>query len=161
MKTVTENICIESATEKELETILAVQKSAFIIEAERYHNYEIPGLNQSLEELSNEFNNSLVLTAKLDGTIVGSVRSSCKDGICTISKLVVKPELHKRGIGRKLLQEIEAKSKALYPSTNKFILFTAKNSFDNIGLYESAGYEKTELEFVANNMPLVSLEKSL
>ena len=110
MKTVTENICIESATEADLETILEVQKSAFIKEAERHHNYEIPGLNQSLEELANEFNNSLVLTAKLDGTIVGSVRSSCKNGICTISKLVVKPEFHKRGIGRKLLQDIEAKS---------------------------------------------------
>ena len=89
MKTVTENICIESATEADLETILEVQKSAFIKEAERHHNYEIPGLNQSLEELANEFNNSLVLTAKLDGTIVGSVRSSCKNGICfsTLSSL--------------------------------------------------------------------------
>jgi ribosomal protein S18 acetylase RimI-like enzyme len=161
MKTVTENIFIESATEADLETILEVQKSAFIKEAERHHNYEIPGLNQSLEELANEFNNSLVLTAKLDGTIVGSVRSSCKNGICTISKLVVKPEFHKRGIGRKLLQEIEAKSKEQYPSANTFVIFTAKKSFDNIGLYESAGYEKTTLEFVANNMPLISLEKKL
>lgn len=161
MKTVTENICIESATEADLETILEVQKSAFIKEAERHHNYEIPGLNQSLEELAKEFNNSLVLTAKLDGTIVGSVRSSCKNGICTVSKLVVKPEFHKRGIGRKLLQEIEAKSKEQYPSANTFVIFTAKKSFDNIGLYESAGYEKTTLEFVANNMPLISLEKRL
>jgi ribosomal protein S18 acetylase RimI-like enzyme len=161
MKSVTENICIESATEADLETILEVQKSAFIKEAERHHNYEIPGLNQSLKELANEFNNSLVLTAKLDGTIVGSVRSSCKNGICTVSKLVVKPEFHKRGIGRKLLQEIEAKSKEQYPSANTFVIFTAKKSFDNIGLYESAGYEKTDLEFVANNMPLISLEKRL
>jgi len=161
MKTVTENICIESATEADLENILEVQKSAFIKEAERHHNYEIPGLNQSLEELANEFNNSLVLTAKLEGTIVGSVRSSCKNGICTISKLVVRPEFHKRGIGRKLLCDIEAKSIKVFPDLNKFILFTAKNSFDNIGLYESAGYDKTDLEFVANNMPLISLEKRL
>ena len=122
MKTVTENICIESATEADLGTILEVQKSAFTKEAERYHNYEIPGLNQSLEELANEFNNSLVLTAKLEGTIVGSVRSSCKNGICTISKLVVRPEFHKRGIGRKLLCDIEAKSIKVFPDLNKFIL---------------------------------------
>jgi len=161
MDTFTEKICIENASEKELEAILEVQKSAFIKEAERHHNYAIPGLNQSLGELANEFNHSLVLTAKLDGKIVGSVRSSCKDGICTISKLVVKPEFHKRGIGRKLLQEIEAKSKKQYHTANKFVIYTAKNSFDNIGLYESAGYEKTALELVANDMPLISLEKKL
>jgi ribosomal protein S18 acetylase RimI-like enzyme len=161
MNTLTESIYIESAAEKDLEAILAVQKSAFTKEAERHHNYAIPGLNQSLEELAKEFNNALVLTAKLDDIIVGSVRSSCKDGVCTISKLVVKPEFHKRGIGRKLLQEIEAKSKEQYPSANTFVIFTAKKSFDNIGLYESAGYEKTSLEFVANNMPLISLEKKL
>lgn len=159
MKTTTENIQIQSATEKELDAILAVQKSAFTKEAERHHNYAIPGLNQTKEELSNEFFNSHVLSAKLDGILVGSVRSSCKDGVCTISKLVVKPEFHNRGIGRKLLQAIESESITVFPDLNKFVIFTAKKSFDNIGLFESAGYEKTNFEFVANDMPLISLEK--
>jgi ribosomal protein S18 acetylase RimI-like enzyme len=161
MTTITENIRIERALEKELEDILAVQKSAFTKEAERHHNYEIPGLNQTREELSNEFNNSLVLSAKLNGIIVGSVRSSCKEGVCTISKLVVHPEYHNRGIGRKLLQSIEAESVMATSCVNKFILFTAKYSFDNIGLYESEGYEKSGFEFVANGMPLIYLEKKI
>jgi ribosomal protein S18 acetylase RimI-like enzyme len=161
MTTITENIRIERALEKELEDILAVQKSAFTKEAERHHNYDIPGLNQTREEISKEFISSLVLSAKLNDLVIGSVRSSCKDGVCTVSKLVVHPEYHNQGIGRKLLQSIEAESLMATPGINKFILFTAKNSFDNIGLYESEGYEKSGFEFVANGLLLIYLEKRI
>ena len=68
---------------------------------------EIRGL-QTLEQLQQETVAKVVLKALQGARIVGSVRASVQGGTCQIERLIVHPELQGRGIGTRLMHEVEA-----------------------------------------------------
>ena len=68
---------------------------------------------------------------------------------------MVHPEMQKKGIGTKLLLEIENE----YPS-QKYELFTSTKSISNIRLYEKLGYKKYKEEAVSEELQFVYLEKN-
>ena len=115
--------------------ILDIQKSAYLIEAERYSNYNITPLKQTLEELLGQFKDHVVLKAVLNGKIIGTVRACEKEGTCYIGRLAVLPEMHNRGIGAALVKEIE---KGFHPQ--RYELFVGAKSDNNIHLYQKLGY---------------------
>lgn len=115
--------------------ILAIQKTAYRIEAERYNDYNITPLKQTLDELKDQFEDHIVLKAVHDGKIVGTVRACEKDGTCYIGRLAVHPEMQNRGIGAALMQEIE---KCFHPK--RYELFVGSKSENNIHLYHKMGY---------------------
>lgn len=115
--------------------ILAIQKSAYLLEAERYSDYNITPLKQTLEELIDQFKDHVVLKAILNGKIIGTVRACEKEGTCYIGRLAVLPEMHNRGIGAALMKEIE---KCFHPQ--RYELFVGAKSDNNIHLYRKLGY---------------------
>lgn len=117
------------------EEILALQKLAFQMEAERYNNYAIPPLLQSIDELEEEFNTRLILKALIGGEIIGTVRAYEKDGTCFIGRLAVHPDLQNQGIGTALMRAIE---KRFAPT--RYELFVGAKSENNIHLYTKLGY---------------------
>ncbi|OLN21193.1 GNAT family N-acetyltransferase [Domibacillus antri] len=127
---------IEQATIKDAEEILSLQKLAYVSEAEIYNDYTIHPLTQTLEESKQSFESSLVLKYVEDGNIIGSVRAFEKEGICYIGKLMVHPDHQNKGIGRRLMQEIESR----FPGA-VYELFTGSKSVKNISLYEKLGYK--------------------
>ncbi|MCM1505693.1 MAG: GNAT family N-acetyltransferase [Ruminococcus flavefaciens] len=88
------------------------------------------------------------------GTIIGSVRAYQKNGTAYIGKLIVHPKMQKKGIGTKLILEIENK----YPN-QRYELFTSTKSISNIRLYERLGYKIFKEESVSCELTFVYLEK--
>ena len=67
----------------------------------------------------------------------------------------VEPQLHGRGIGRRLLRHIEQVTAPI----ERYELFTGHRSDRNLRLYERAGYRRIRIEPRTPTVTLVYLEK--
>jgi ribosomal protein S18 acetylase RimI-like enzyme len=142
---------IEDASE-----ILALQKLAYISEAEAVGDHSIQPLTQTLESLENEFSRYLVLKYVHEEKIIGSVRANLEDGTCRISKLMVHPDFQNRGIGKALMNEIESKFENI-----RYELFTGSQSLKNISFYEKLGYKGYKTERLAREETIfIFMEKT-
>ncbi|AWN23177.1 GNAT family N-acetyltransferase [Deinococcus irradiatisoli] len=126
---------IRQAHPEDLPALLTLQQLAFQSEAALYPEAVIPPLRQTLAELGAEFPAFLTLVAEQNGQIVGSVRGRVLGSNGEIGRLMVHPAVRRRGLGRRLLGEIE---RAL--GTTTLSLFTGERSLDNLNLYAALGY---------------------
>ena len=148
-------ILIKKAQKEDLEKILELQYLAYQSEAKLFGNMDIPPLKQTIEEVYNEFQKGTILKALDDiGVIIGSVRAYQENGTVYIGKLMVHPEMQRKGIGTKLLLEIERE----YPN-QRYELFTSTKSISNIRLYERLGYKIFKEEAVSQKLQFVYLQK--
>jgi GNAT superfamily N-acetyltransferase len=114
---------------------------AFISEAEIYNNFKIEPLLQSFDSIAVDFKVCIFLKAEYKNVIVGSVRGKETSEICQVGRLIVAPEFQNKGIGRRLLKEIEHE----FPAAREYELCTGYKSIKNIYLYESIGYKQCEV----------------
>ncbi len=149
------NYQIAKAKVNAAEEILRIQKLAYQSEAERYNNYEIPPLKQTIEELKEQFKNHIILKAVLDGKVIGTVRAYQKNGTCYVGRLAVHPDMQNQGIGTSLMKEIE---KCFNPE--RFELFVGSKSDKNISLYQKLGYNifKTD-QYECGNIEIFYMKK--
>ena len=146
---------IVKAEYKDLQEILTLQYLAYQSEAELFGSKDIPPLKQTLDEVIEEFNTGIILKlTDENGTIIGSVRATEKNGTVYIGKLMVHPDHRGKGYGTKLLSEIENG----YPD-KRFELFTSTRSVDNIRLYEKVGYKIFDRKPVDDELVFVYMEK--
>jgi ribosomal protein S18 acetylase RimI-like enzyme len=143
------------ASAADLEEILALQRLAYQLEAELYQDWTIPPLVQTLSELKEEFQRSVMLKAILQARIIGSVRAVQVGNSCHIGRLIVHPEFQRRGYGTALLAAIEGE----FPDLTTFCLFTGSKSTDNIRLYQNNGYIFEREEGLSPSIRLVHLVK--
>ena len=146
---------IEQAAIDDAQEILTLQKLVYQSEAEIYNDFNIPPLHQTLDEIKAEFVNQQFLKYCEKGRIVGSVRAYVKEGTCLIGKLIVHPECQNRGIGTKLLQEIEN----TFDHATRYELFTGHKSQKNLYLYEKNGYRIFRRQEVTDDLTIVFMEK--
>jgi ribosomal protein S18 acetylase RimI-like enzyme len=143
------------ANREDLEEILSLQYLAYQSEARLCNNPNIPPLTQTLEEVESEFAAGVFLKAvDEDGHIIASVRARSDHGVLHIGKLMVHPDLQGRGIGTRLLAEIER----AYPHA-RYELFTSDKSDKNIKLYERAGYARFKERDMGDGLRFVYLCK--
>ncbi|MGZ4460836.1 MAG: GNAT family N-acetyltransferase [Nocardioidaceae bacterium] len=71
------------------------------------------------------------------GRLVGAVRGRLHDATWDVGRLMVAPDLQGRGLGRLLLERIEA---AAPPEATGFELLTGAGSARNQRIYKKAGY---------------------
>jgi epoxyqueuosine reductase QueG len=145
---------VDIAAKGDLAEILALQKLAYRSEAEIYNNYAIAPLVQTLKELREEAEGSIILKVVEDRVLVGSVRAYVKDGTCHIGKLIVHPDYRDKGIGKKLLQAVEKCFKGV-----RYELFTGHLSTKNLALYQKLGYKSFRTEKIDAGLQFVYLEK--
>lgn len=146
---------IKKAQKEDLEEILKLQYLAYQSEAKLFGNMDIPPLKQTLEEVYDEFQKGAILKALYDGeVIVGSVRAYQDGGTVYIGKLMVHPKMQKKGIGTKLLLEIENE----YPN-QRYELFTSTRSAKNIALYQKLGYKIFDEKQITEELRFVYMEK--
>ena len=139
---------IKKAQKEDLEKILELQYLAYQSEAKLFGNMDIPPLKQTIEEVYDEFHKGIILKAvDEEGLIIGSVRAYQENGTVYIGKLMVHPKMQKKGIGTKLLLEIEN----VYPN-QRYELFTSTKSINNIRLYEKLGYKIFKEEAVSQDL---------
>jgi phosphoribosylanthranilate isomerase len=149
-------ITIETAHVLDAAEILALQKLAYQSEAELNGDFTISPLTQTLSQIQSEFERKLFLRAKTEGRIIGSVRAELRDGTCHIGRLIVHPDRQKRGVGSRLLREIEAR----FPQVERFELFTSERSQRNLHLYQKSGYRIFKREPMNERVTLIYLEKA-
>ncbi len=116
--------------------ILALQKLAYHDEAAIYNEFGIPPLTQTLDEMRADLEQQTCLKATIDGRIAGSVRAYLSEGTCFVGRLIVHPDHQNRGIGTRLMSEIEH----LFSHAARFELFTGHLSERNLYLYHKLGY---------------------
>jgi ribosomal protein S18 acetylase RimI-like enzyme len=141
---------------EDLPEILQLQKLCYQENAKRYNDYNIPPLTQTLEELKNEYSNSIILKAEENSKIIGSIRAYEKNNICYIGRVIVHPDYQNRGIGKKMMAEIESR----FPQAKKFELFTGYKDEKNIYFYTKLGYKIFKEESHGDNLKFVFLEKT-
>ena len=150
-----EQYMIVKAKYKDLQEILNLQYLAYQSEAELFGSKDIPPLKQTLDKVIEEFNNGIILKlTDENGSIIGSVRATEKNGTVYIGKLMVHPDHRCKGYGSKLLSEIES----CYPD-KRYELFTSTRSVDNIRLYEKVGYKIFDRKPVDDELVFVYMEK--
>jgi phosphoribosylanthranilate isomerase len=145
---------IQKVKKKDLEEVLALQKLAYQSEAELNNDFNIPPLTQTLEEIRAEFADAMFLKVMEGRRIIGSVRAQEKDGTCHIGRLIVHPDFQNRGIGSRLLREIERRF-----DCKRFELFTSERSERNMYLYVKLGYREFKRVPLNEKTTLVFLEK--
>lgn len=146
---------IKQALVEDAEEIITLQKLAYQSEAEIYNNFTIPPLTQTLEEIKKDFLYQIFLKALINAKIIGSVRAYQKEETCYISRLIVNPDFQNKGIGTKMMNEIES----IFQAAKRFELFTGYKSERNLCLYQKLGYKEFKREDLSDNMKIVYLEK--
>lgn len=146
---------IGPARGSDAENILGLQLLCYQSEARLYDDYEIPPLTQSLGDLLHEYDTHLILAAYLQGEVIGSVRGHLEDETCHIGRLIVHPRLRRRGLGARLMREIEDR----FVTANRYEIFTGHLSEDNLRLYHRLGYSELRREAVSPRLWMIYLEK--
>jgi ribosomal protein S18 acetylase RimI-like enzyme len=149
-------VAIGPADVSEAEQILKLRYLCYQSEATIYDGWSIPPLTQTLREVLREYDDHELLVARLGSEVVGSVRGRLEGDTCHIGRLVVHPRLQRRGIGARLMREIEGR----FPKARRYELFTGHLSEGNLRLYRRLGYEEVREEEVSPRLRLVYLEKS-
>jgi len=148
---------IERAAVQDAPEILALQKLAYLSEAEIYNDFSIQPLLQTLEDLKSEFQSHDVFKVMQGNNLVGSVRTRVKGDTCHVGKLIVHPAYQNQGIGRALMSYIEHHNNMV----KRFELFTGHRSVRNLYLYEKLGYREYKREKAGDHLTLIFLEKQL
>ena len=146
---------ITKATFEDLPAILELQKLAFISEAQIHNNFKIQPLVQTLEEIQKEFENWTILKLTDEQQkIIGSIRVHEEKTRVQIGKLIVHPAVQNKGLGSRLLKEIEE----MHPNKT-FELFTSSKSEKNLWLYKKNGYREVKRQIGLDGLEFVFLEK--
>lgn len=146
---------ILEAVPDDAEAILALQKLAYASEARRYDDWTIPPLVETLAAVRAHIERDVVLKAMLDGRLAGSVRGVVTGRVCEVGRLIVHPDLQRRGIGSALLAAIEPR----FPGIEAFELFTGNRSVENLRLYDRHGYRHTRTKVLSPAVSLIFLRK--
>ena len=146
---------IRKAKKGDLPSILEMQKLAFKSEAKLLSDNLVLKLTQTIDGITEDFNNGKILKAVVDGKIVGSVHTRYSENILHMSCFAVSPLLKNLGIGRKLILAAEE----LYPDA-RYLLSTSSISEKNLPLYVKNGYKEFKREHLEENVDIVFLEKT-
>jgi GNAT superfamily N-acetyltransferase len=136
--------------------IIQLQQLAYQTEAERYNDWSLPALTQTIESLQVEFAQHIILKAVKGAEIIGSVRAFMQQDVCKVGRLIVHPQHQRQGIGSQLLRSVET----LHRQARIFELFTGSKSLDNIRLYQKHGYSISHSEKLSPDVELVFLHKA-
>jgi ech hydrogenase subunit C len=135
--------------------ILDLQKIAGQCEAEIYNNDNLPALQQTLEELQNDFDRATYVKAVINDKIIGSVRGQTRDDAALVSGVVVHPYYQRQDIGRRLVDEIEK----VFPNAKRFESFTGRPNTRGLQLLGQAGYQEFKTEPFTPAITWVYLQK--
>jgi len=151
----TDQILYLRAEKSDAPGILGLQKTAGQCEAEIYNNENLPALQQTLEELQNDFDRATYIKAVINDKIIGSVRGQANDGTALVSGVVVHPYYQHHKIGRRLVEEIEK----TFPNAKRFEAFTGRPNARGLHLLGQAGYSEFKTEPFTPAITWVYLQK--
>ncbi len=129
---------IEPARPADAGELLTLQRACWLEEALANDSLtEIPALGESLDDVREWLTTWTAFVVRVEGRLVGAVRGRMEGDAWDIGRVMVAPDVQRRGLGRLLLEHIQAVAP---PAATSFVLFTGHRSDDNIRRYERAGF---------------------
>ena len=116
-------------------------------------------LNETLDDVAARFKAGPVLIAEADGAFVGSLYCAPKGGGLYLTRMAVRPDRQKQGIGRALLMAAEAEARAL--GAQKLTLRVRVNLPENRSYFERAGFRVTGQGQDPGRPPYEAMERRL
>ena len=146
---------IFQAERSDLPEMLALQKISYQSEAEMYGDESLPALQQSLADLEKDFETKIFLKAVVNGKIIAAFRGYAEGDTAHLLRLIVHPYFRGRGLGPKLIREMEQR----FPNATRFEAFTGHKSKRNLYVFKTLGYEQFKTEPFTPSITWVYLEK--
>ena len=131
---------LRPAREADAGELLVLQRACWMQEALDNDSLEVPALHEDLAAVTTALATWGTWVLRRDGRLIGSVRARRHQSDWEIGRLMVAADQSGQGLGRRLLEHIEAQAPA---DVTRLALFTGWRSYRNQRLYAAAGY--TEL----------------
>jgi tRNA (guanine37-N1)-methyltransferase len=135
---------VRTAVPADAGELYTLQRACWLQELEANPGVEIPALRESLDDVRRGLGEWTVMVARepSSGRLVGAVRGRVDRhfdpaGEWDIGRIMVAPDLQGRGLGRALLELVEALAPA---EVESYVLFTGAGSVDNLRMYRKAGF---------------------
>ena len=151
-----DRLLYERAQAGDIPEILALQKITFQSEAEIYGDDSVPALEQTLPEIEEEFKGWTFLKATINGKIVGAIRGRAEGETGHIRRCIVHPYFWRRGIGRRLIGEMEQTFPA---EVSRFETFTGHKSTRKLFMFQQLGYRMFKTEPFLPAVQWIHLQK--
>ncbi|MEI7939029.1 MAG: GNAT family N-acetyltransferase [Verrucomicrobiota bacterium] len=113
------------------------------------------GARGAQDSSATDLDRIIFVKAVVNGKIIGSIRGYAMDGSAYLSRLNVHPYFRGRGIGRRLLEEIEQ----VFPHVNRFEIKTGHRSKRNLFQLAKRGFEAFKTEPFTPIITWVYLQK--
>ncbi|MGH3350936.1 MAG: tRNA (guanosine(37)-N1)-methyltransferase TrmD [Nocardioides sp.] len=117
--------------------LYTLQLACWVQEMNLNPGVEIPPLHETLDDAVAALETHETYVVRSAGRLVGSVRGRLVDDVWEIGRLMTAADLQGRGLGRQLLEHIQAVAPA---SARTFRLFTGARSERNQRMYKKAGF---------------------
>ncbi|HEX4189654.1 MAG TPA: tRNA (guanosine(37)-N1)-methyltransferase TrmD [Marmoricola sp.] len=121
--------------------LFTLQRACWVSEQQSNPGLTIPAFGETLADVDRWTSTDTVIVVRSAGRLVGAVRARLATGengtTWDIGRLMVAPDLQGRGLGRELLERIEALAP---PEATTLELFTGAGSVRNQRMYRKAGY---------------------
>ena len=114
-----------------------LQLACWVQEMNANPGVEIPPLHETLDDTVAALETHDVYVVRSAGRLVGSVRARLEGDVWELGRMMTVPDLQGRGLGRQLVEHIQAVAPA---SARTFQLFTGAKSERNQKLYKKAGF---------------------
>lgn len=126
------------ATPADAGELLTLQRACWLQEALANDTLDIPALHESLDDVREGLATWETWVVRRAGRLVGSVRGRLEDETTwDIGRVMVAPDLQGSGLGRVLLEHIQAVAP---DAVTSYVLFTGAASARNQRLYKKAGF---------------------
>lgn len=131
---------IERAVPSDAPELLTLQRACWVQEALANPGVHIPALHESLDDVRAWMDEWDTYVVRRAGRLVAAVRGRLDgddDSAWDIGRIMVAPDLQGQGLGKALLEHIEAVAPARATS---YVLFTGAGSERNLRMYKKAGF---------------------
>lgn len=128
---------IVPAVRADVPELHTLQLACWVQEMHDNPGVEIPPLHDSLEDTARALETHDVYVVRSAGRLVGSVRARLEGDVWEIGRLMTAPDLQGRGLGRQLLDHIQAMAPV---TATTYSLFTGAKSERNQRIYKKAGF---------------------
>lgn len=156
-----EAIVMRTAIPADAGEIFTVQRAAFVAEAQRYGEPDLPPLTEAVDEIRDVIHSgtALVIVGEIERgmrrRIIASGRLAVRDGIGHVGRLAVTPDLQGMGIGGRLLAAVHTAR----ADVRVFELYAGGESDDTIRWYAAHGYERVGSTVDAVGVPLAIMRR--